>query len=381
MHAYELRIDAKVKQGAFGLVSVDDFRFHEGAPVDPKVVVEQSTISLYCLDHARQRAIFVETPPEADLFQAPFYFQAQYDNAQRLIAVPYDTLHLLAEEVQIDPSHIIFVHSTGRCGSTLVSHALNQADGVVSFSEPDVFTQLVALRGTDHRNDATLSTLVQDVVKVMCVAAQCGGASTWAFKFRSYVIEIGDLLFQAFPEAKTIFLYREATAWAQSFARAFPVEPGMLETSVQGFSRKLIPRVDAYYATHTVPISYMELFACAWVSVMERCRELLQQGAPIFCARYDHLKQAPRVVLDELLAFCGLTVGDSDRLEQVIARDSQAGTTAARTLGQPRPLSDDDIIELKRLIRFHAPNLAPDTLLADSFVPADARSMPHDTSH
>src|SRR4051794_6219589 len=105
MTAYQLTIDAKVKQAPFGLVSLDDFRYHEGAPIDARVVVEHPTISLYCVDHAQQRAIFVETPPEVNLAQAPFYFQAQYDTAQRLIAVPDATLHALADTVQIDPQH------------------------------------------------------------------------------------------------------------------------------------------------------------------------------------------------------------------------------------------------------------------------------------
>ena len=92
--------------------------------------MEQPTVSLYCLDHANQRALFVDTPPEVDLLQAPFYFIAQYQAAQRLIAVPYATLHALAREVELDPQRIILFYSTGRCGSTLFSHVLNQTPNV-----------------------------------------------------------------------------------------------------------------------------------------------------------------------------------------------------------------------------------------------------------
>ena len=65
---------------------------------------------------------------------APFYFVTQYETAQRLIAVPYDTLHQLAAECQIDPSKIILVYSTGRCGSTLISRVFDQVPEVASFS-------------------------------------------------------------------------------------------------------------------------------------------------------------------------------------------------------------------------------------------------------
>src|ERR1041384_3164705 len=103
MQASELILDAKIKTSPFAIVSIDDFQVHPGQLLDPSIVLEQPNFSLYCLDHINQRAIFVETSPEVDLLQAPSYFIAQYEAAQRLIAVPYATLHALAREVEIDP--------------------------------------------------------------------------------------------------------------------------------------------------------------------------------------------------------------------------------------------------------------------------------------
>src|SRR3954451_21795919 len=192
MDAQRLIIERKIRDKPFGLASLEHFEYREAEQVDPRIVVTQPTISLYCLDHDNQRAIFVETPPDVDLSQAPFYFQAQYDAAQSLIAVSYDTLHALADDVALDPARIILVYSTGRCGSTVVSRVLSQADGVYSFSEPDALTQLVAFRECDRSNDPLVSTLVRDCTKIMCAATQSGGASAWAFKFRSYVVELSD---------------------------------------------------------------------------------------------------------------------------------------------------------------------------------------------
>ena len=83
MQAYELTIDAKVKPNPFNIVSADDFQVQIGRAIDPHVVLEQPNLSLYCLDPANQRALFVDTPPEVDLLQAPFYFIAQYEAALR----------------------------------------------------------------------------------------------------------------------------------------------------------------------------------------------------------------------------------------------------------------------------------------------------------
>src|SRR3712207_7974264 len=53
------------------------------------------------------------------------------------------------------------IYSTGRCGSTLVSRAFNQADSIISLSEPDVYTQIQARRAVDASRDTETSDLVR----------------------------------------------------------------------------------------------------------------------------------------------------------------------------------------------------------------------------
>ena len=59
-------------------------------------VAERPNVTPYCLDHNNRRMIFAETPPEINLSDAPFYYQAQYEAATRLIAIPYDQVHEIA---------------------------------------------------------------------------------------------------------------------------------------------------------------------------------------------------------------------------------------------------------------------------------------------
>jgi len=54
MQAYELTIAAKVKPNPFALVAATDFQVQRGRAIDPRVVLEQPNLSLYCLDHANQ---------------------------------------------------------------------------------------------------------------------------------------------------------------------------------------------------------------------------------------------------------------------------------------------------------------------------------------
>src|SRR5436190_10016493 len=135
MEARVLVIEEKLRTAEIGIVGPADFRVRDGGAADPRIVLQQPNLSLYCVDFENRQALFAETPPERDLSRAPFLYQAQYEAARRLIQIPFETLHRLAAEVVIDPARLILIYSVGRCGSTLVSHAFNEVEGVESLSE------------------------------------------------------------------------------------------------------------------------------------------------------------------------------------------------------------------------------------------------------
>lgn len=365
MEAYELIIDAKPKASPFDIVSAADFQTHPGQPVDPHIILEQANLSLYCLDHANKRALFVETPPDVDLLQAPFYFIAQYENAQKLIAVPYETLHALARHVELDKQRIILFYSTGRCGSTLISNVMNLNPSVISFSEPDVFSQLVMIRTARQSSNAETASLLYDSILIMASNAEKQGYQYFAFKFRSYVLSVSDLLYQAIPQAKVLFMYRNALTWAYSFSRAFGSPDDNIGERLEksGF-RYMIPGVNQHLMEHHNSISWVEYLAHMWVSTMQDSLWLQQQGAAIASARFEDLKAAPLPIIQSVLAHCGLPMPEPEKLADVLAKDSQAGTAGAQDRqGFARRLTDADLVELERAIRKINAGLSPDTIL------------------
>ena len=89
-----------------------------------------------------REAIFAEVPATVDLTETPFVYLRQYETANRLLAVPFAELLGVASELPpID--RFVMMYMTGRCGSTLLSHAFNAVDGAVSLSEPDAPIELV----------------------------------------------------------------------------------------------------------------------------------------------------------------------------------------------------------------------------------------------
>jgi hypothetical protein len=135
MIAKVLYIQSKQRPDPLSMVKLQDFDYIEGENINPKIIIESPNISLYCLDPQNQQAIFVETPLEIELSNAPFFFQAQYEYAQRLIAVPLEDLPQLMTAIEEPVEKLIMIYSVGRCGSTLLSKVFNQIETVLSFSD------------------------------------------------------------------------------------------------------------------------------------------------------------------------------------------------------------------------------------------------------
>jgi len=155
-------------------------------------------------------AIFVETPPEVDLCLEQFYYIAQYEHALRVIGVPIEEMVSLGRDLPLDDQKLVFIYSTGRAGSTLAGQIFAQLDGVANISEPDALTDLVAYRHFYPENKVELNDLANAVVRLMCQVKAPGGH---VIKGRSFAIEIGDILYDLFPAAKIVFLYRDAKSY------------------------------------------------------------------------------------------------------------------------------------------------------------------------
>jgi hypothetical protein len=374
MHANLLEITARNKRDFFTVADPSDFDFVEGEVVDPHEVVTNPLISLYCLDHARQRALFVETAAGVDLSQAPFFYQAQYENAVKLIAVPYDTLHELAGTIALDDRKLILVYSVGRTGSTLLGSALNAAEGIVGISEPDVFTQLVAHREWDGSNDAEVSALVKSCLKLLCKPTeQIPGPAGWVLKFRSFVVQLGDLLHENFPRTRNIFLYRNAEPWLDSMIRAFGAggEDVGFRTWAQGWLSTLVPPINRHVQAGGSLLSIASLCSLVWLSTMERFIQIQGAGMSGLVIRYEDMKVAPRQALTTIFEFCGLPTTSMDAVYQVLERDSQAGSGISQDALKHRQsgLSDAQRADLHRELQSHPIIREPDFIVPETWMP------------
>src|SRR5215211_8574114 len=117
MIATRFEIVTKRRPDPLGLVDIKDFELQESGQISAEEILSNAHITLYALDFEHGQAVFVETPPEADLSQAPFYYVAQYENALRVVTLSFEAMIQLARSVPVDDSRLIFIHSMGRSGS------------------------------------------------------------------------------------------------------------------------------------------------------------------------------------------------------------------------------------------------------------------------
>ena len=126
MQATILHIESRERERMSIYGRLGDFTYRLGEQVDPQQIIDNPNLTLYCLDETKQQAIFVELPENINLSSEPFCYQAQFENAKHLVAVPYGTLHELAQQIEIDTSRLIAIHNIGRCGSTLLNQIFNR---------------------------------------------------------------------------------------------------------------------------------------------------------------------------------------------------------------------------------------------------------------
>ncbi len=374
-----LNINQKVRSNPTSFVSLRDFDVTPGGTVSLKTIAQNPNISLYALNHFNREAIFVETPPEVDLSQRPFLYQAQYDNAIRAYSMSYKSFLKLANMVRQPNKRLILIHSVGRCGSTLLSTVFNNLPDVLSLSEPEAFTEIVKRREPDGSNEAEMAQLLDAVIQVQCRPTKQISPAMYAIKFRSFSTVMIDLLHQVAPESKHIFLYRNAEDRARSIARAFKTveaENEEMDAANLRVRSKFVPLLQKYAERATNgSLSKVEFSMLAWLSGMQKYVELHNAGIPMCAVRYEDMIAEPEQIVCTLFEYCNLPT----TLERIalgvkaFERDSQQGSSLARkNLKQDdqNQLTEEHLQEIHQLLAEHSTIQTADFIVPGTITPS-----------
>lgn len=233
----------------------------------------------------------------AALFRHPFLYQAQFESVQKVMAVPFEQLQEMDQDVG---SQATFVFSIGRCGSTLLARLLSAA-GLTAISEPDIFSQMA-------RPEARHISL-PDRREYMAAAIRCLASyspRSVVIKLRSPCNTIAPLIMSATPGSRCEFILRNRRDWARSM---FAVGP-----------------YDATVLARQLAVAVMAL---------DRLIELGHCSGPIW---YEEIVREPQNILGRFPS--GFAAEDNAELERAITQDSQTGTLLSREQVSQRAVSD-----------------------------------------
>lgn len=344
-----------------GFANINDFKLQKTGNVSPQAILDNSNISLYSLDFQSKNGIFVETKSGVNLSNAPFLYNAQYDNAVRVYAAPFGQMVQMARSIPVAPEKLIFIHTVGRAGSTLASRLCSKAGGAVSISEPEALTWLVAAKLANPHVEKELVTLFDACVRFLCKA---NTHESCVIKGRSFVIELAGWIHEKYPQSKNVFLYRDAISWLKSGLKAYvfdlpDVDMKVQEKNLVNNLLPLVPLIAEYSKQRHLRIT--ETIALMWLSGMERYMQLHESGFDMLAIRFESWQESPRETALAMLDYCGLNISD-EVLNEVLHHDSQEGTHLSReTLSKKeRELTEEDINLLNNLLQEHPLVQKPD---------------------
>lgn len=359
-----------------GWANLDDFDLGPGSDVASRIVIDQPEWTLYGLDHARDFAVFTDLPPGTDLADSPFAYATQHRLARRVLTIPLAELEAVADLAPAAP-RVILIFSIGRCGSTLLSHALNTVPGVWCLSEPDAFSNLVL----QHYDSPARSGFADDqVIRLIraCTRLQFRPpagrqADVFAMKFRSQTLFQADLYRRALPDAACVFLYRDALGWSNSVYSMIR-QYGFPDT-VTGAHRSLVWSIftaaaDPAPMAAVIDLSAPELpselaLGPAWSCNMAEYTRHLDAGVPFLALRYNEFNRDREASIARLLRHCGLPEAYAAAALQAFETDSQSGTHLSRDVTTDR-LTPDRLARLAALMKRLPAYSDPDLILPDA---------------
>ena len=340
MHARVHEVTGRLKESEMFFARTTDFAIGPPSDAPLDLALHEPGWIPYCVDHESSSVVFTRIPAEIDLADAAFTYVTQYWNADRLLFVPFEALDALTAPLELP--EIIWVFSTGRCGSTLLSHALNGSERVWSLSEPSPFDR----SSLDLASDASLivEELIVHVAKLLHAGRPNKALDVLALKLRSQSIYRADAFHRATPNARYIFMYRDAIAWTASFHQFLQGigTPEVFDHDTRDSVWRMlsgagpIDFLGRYIDLNDETVHMDRVFPAGWVLHLKTYLKHLAAGIPFLALRYNELSSAPETTTRRLFAHCGLAEYGVARALEAFEKDSQEGTSIARREGRRR---------------------------------------------
>ena len=332
-------ITARNKHHDVALSEFGDFELSRTGRITETEVLNSPDWTLYCLDLDTRRAMLLELPEGSDLSQATFVFARQFADARRAALMPFDRLIATARAIK-PPAHLAFLFSTARCGSTLASRIFAQIPEVWSLSEPEYLTNIAVGRRSLGRGET--AELVRAATLWTCRPPRGRTPETIVIKPRSEAILVAEACHMAFPDSRSVFMYRDLIGFANSLFRFVQRVDGPdrffgeKETWRPFWNMVMvgapIDLLDDVFPPDHGPVGFEEFATLMWDLRIDGYLRALRRGMDFTAIHYEDLNQDRANETARLLAGCGVSVGELERAMAGFIEDSHKGSFAANAI-------------------------------------------------
>jgi hypothetical protein len=300
--------------------------FHNGF-VSPSYIL-QDNVTLYYVTETE--AVFIESPEDINVSHSDygsFIRVAQFENARRIVKVPIEAFHKMAEDLGDPKGELVFVTNTSRCGSTLLSQMFEESGACIGFSEPDALNAITNYRGKMPQEK--LDTLIRSCIRIQCKPLRNRTIAAYILKPTAHTIDAVPLFKRVYPDSKQIFMYREGLKVAQSLIRTSTQIPMFALTLIL---TKLHPRL-AEMGVEAMGLpakdfkvrltSPMVFCAYGWATFCKKYLELRKNGIKIDAVKYEDLVKHPLESMKVIYGYCNLPQDLAEKSIKALSKDSQ----------------------------------------------------------
>jgi len=345
MNAQTYTIKKRIKWFPESFSSIKDFKLKKKSLIDSEIVLQNPDISLYCADFKTRQIVLVETPKGLDLTAHPFIYLAQYENAIKVITVPFAELNRIAAKLPEPDQNMIFLYTMGRAGSTLLTKIFGGDDNTLSLSEPDIFADFVTPLKQGPHKKKEIEALFSSCMKILFSGNITKHKKNIFIKPRGVCIEMWDTINKTFPESKIIFLYRNAKPVIESYMRAFLIWPVLYPLVNLKLSKLIIkffmtinirstkiffPHFKKHHLETMSVTGLPGVILIIWLSVMKTYCTLRKKTGST-AVTYEDIISNPKEVISKLFKYCSIPQSSIDKALEALTKDSQKGTRMSGT--------------------------------------------------
>ena len=292
---------------------------------DPKIILNEN-VTLYAL--TEQEAVFVDTGDVTLMKAQPgWLYLFQQDSSNKLITMPLDVFMEMSEKIDLPSCPVIHIANHTRCGGTLMSRIFQSMPRALVLAEPQALTCVAFFSTQKTFSPKKISQLYISTLK--CLFKQATLQKLDLVCVKSWVPEVFilQLMFEATPFIKHIYLYRNPLTFVKSWEKLFalnqyPMMPVRLLKSRCNLNPVLC-RSPLFRDENIRKMSWYEIWALHWIRSYAGFMDVYRKNYPISTVRFEDFIANPDQTISQIFKLAGIKDSLLPDAKSVLKLDSQ----------------------------------------------------------